>query len=219
MAALLSANVFAQRIVLLNGTDTVAAYTKDQVTKIVLEEEEHEYVDLGLPSGTLWATCNVGAKSPEEAGKTYAWGEVRPKDSYTLSNYKWYDNAQKIYTKYCNNQSYSYYDGKSELEDEDDAATQNWGQNWETPTHEQFEELTSYLNCWVQIKNKNGVLYVEIESKVNGNTMILPTSCWTKTLAINAPRNAVMYYFTSNTAGFNNSNRYLGCSIRPVKKQ
>ena len=51
--------------------------------------DNHEYVDLGLPSGTLWATCNVGANSPEEYGDYFAWGETTPKDVYDWSTYKW----------------------------------------------------------------------------------------------------------------------------------
>jgi hypothetical protein len=58
------------------------------------------YVDLGLPSGTLWATMNVGADSPEDYGDYFAWGEIQPKSSYTLENYKWYDSANGNYTKY-----------------------------------------------------------------------------------------------------------------------
>ena len=53
----------------------------------------HEYVDLGLPSGTLWATCNVGASKPEEYGNHFAWGETSPKEDYTWDTYQWYDNG------------------------------------------------------------------------------------------------------------------------------
>ena len=60
----------------------------------------HEWVDLGLPSGTKWATMNVGAESPEDYGDYFAWGETQPKATYTLDNYKWYDSETETYTKY-----------------------------------------------------------------------------------------------------------------------
>ncbi len=72
---------------------------------------DREYVDLGLPSGTLWATCNVGASSPYEAGSYFAWGETTPKQDYSWNSYKWYNTVTgKItkyckYTKYCDNSS------------------------------------------------------------------------------------------------------------------
>ena len=63
--------------------------------------DNHEYVDLGLPSGTLWATCNVGANSPEDYGDYFAWGETVPKSNYDLKTYKWYNSASDKLTKYC----------------------------------------------------------------------------------------------------------------------
>ena len=77
-------------------------------------QNNHEYVDLGLPSGTLWATCNVGANSPEEYGDYFAWGETQPKTIYSRSNYG-YSNA--------------------------DATKANWDSDWCMPTKEQWEEL------------------------------------------------------------------------------
>ena len=70
--------------------------------------KEHEWVDLGLPSGTLWATCNIGANRPEEYGDYFAWGEVSPKKAYSHDNYKWSD-----YSKY------NETDNKTELEPEE----------------------------------------------------------------------------------------------------
>ena len=65
----------------------------------------HEYVDLGLPSGKLWATCNIGASSSEENGSYFAWAETEPKEYYDWSNYKYSRNANGWpynFTKYCN---------------------------------------------------------------------------------------------------------------------
>lgn len=63
-------------------------------------QNKHEYVDLGLPSGTLWATCNVGATSPEDYGDYYAWGETSTKDTYYWTNYKYANGAHNKLTKY-----------------------------------------------------------------------------------------------------------------------
>ena len=84
--------------------------------------EEHEWVDLGLPSGTLWATCNVGANAPEEFGDYFAWGEIAPKDYYDWNTYKWCDNSGYSLTKYCTDSYYGTVDNKTELDPEDDAA-------------------------------------------------------------------------------------------------
>ena len=79
-------------------------------TMATLEVITHEYVDLGLPSGLLWATCNVGADTPEAYGDYFAWGETEPKNTYNLSTYQYangtFDDPQL--TKYCNNPSYGY---------------------------------------------------------------------------------------------------------------
>ena len=89
-----------------------------------------EYVDLGLPSGNLWAKCNLGASSPEAYGDYYAWGEVEPKQEYTKSNHKWYKEGapSQGFTKYNNE------DGKLTLEDEDDAVIQKLGNGWSSVT-------------------------------------------------------------------------------------
>lgn len=93
-------------------------------------------VDLGLPSGIKWASCNVGATTPEGYGNYYAWGEVLPKDYYDFGTYKYANNKNDYedtkLTKYCNNADYGdngFTDGKTTLDPEDDAAYINWGSN------------------------------------------------------------------------------------------
>ena len=81
-----------------------------------------------MPSGTLWATCNIGANSPEEYGDYFAWGETAPKDDYNWSNYKWCNGSATTFTKYCTKSSFGYngfVDNKTELDPEDDAAYVN----------------------------------------------------------------------------------------------
>ncbi len=138
-------------------------------------QEEHEWVDLGLPSGTLWATCNVGASAPEQYGDYFAWGETEPKDYYDWSTYKWCNGEVKL-TKYCTFSDYGYNgftDNKTELDPEDDAACINWGPSWRMPTYEQVEEL--YKTCssvWTTQNGVNGRLL----TGPNGNTMFLPAA-------------------------------------------
>ena len=138
--------------------------------------DDHEYVDLGLPSGTLWATCNVGASAPEEYGDYFAWGETEPKDYYDWSTYKWCNGIYTTLTKYCTNSDYGYNgftDGKTELDPEDDAAYVNWGSSWRMPSLEQQAEL--YENCssvWTTMNGVNGCLF----TGPNGNTIFLPAA-------------------------------------------
>ena len=133
--------------------------------------DEHEWVDLGLPSGTLWATCNLGASSPEEYGDYFAWGETEPKDYYDWNTYKWCNGSSDTLTKYCTYSTYGTVDNKTELDLEDDAAYVNWGPAWQMPSRLQIEELVT--QCTLQRSSMNGLngwLFIG----PNGNTMFLP---------------------------------------------
>ena len=138
---------------------------------------EHEYVDLGLPSGTLWATMNMGANSITDDGLMFQWGDTqgsRPNQrEWEDWNYKWYNIETNDYTKYNNT------DKKVTLDDEDDAAIASWGDGWHIPSKDQLDELvdnnytevsyeTNYLNSGV-----NGLLVTSLE---NENTIFLPCS-------------------------------------------
>lgn len=131
--------------------------------------DTHEYVDLGLPSGLLWATCNVGANSPEECGNYYAWGETQPKDYYGWENYLFYGEGEYPWitcTKYNHN-------GLTLLP-EDDPATQ-WGASWRMPTVEDWQELfDNTTNEWTTQNGVNGVLLTAL----NGNSLFLPETGW-----------------------------------------
>ena len=157
----------------LDGGQCVIPVHASAVSDVV---DNHEWVDLGLPSGTLWATCNVGASSPEEYGDYFAWGETEPKDYYDWSTYKWCNGSNKTLTKYCTESGYGYngfVDNKTELDPEDDAAYVNWGPSWRMPTPEQFQEL--YDNCtsqWTTRNSVNGFLF----TASNGKTLFLPAA-------------------------------------------
>ncbi len=137
-----------------------------------------EYVDLGLPSGLLWATCNVGATSPEEYGDYFAWGEVESKTYYDWSSdsdYKWgvinWDDSQNYgMTKY------NKTDGKTVLDPEDDAAHVNWGGDWRMPTLTEMQELFDSDNCTWEWTTQNGVYGRKVTSVSNGNSIFLPAA-------------------------------------------
>ena len=137
----------------------------------VTPPEEHEWVDLGLPSGTLWATCNIGADIPDEYGDYFAWGETEPKDYYEWSTYKWCNGRYNDITKYCMLSSYGTVDNKMDLDPEDDAAYVNWGPSWRMPTTEQQQELVE--NCtWKWTLNY--AVSGHLVTGPNGNTIFLP---------------------------------------------
>ena len=138
--------------------------------------DEHEYVDLGLPSGLLWATCNVGADSPEDYGDYFAWGEIQPKDVYNWNTYQYCMGNSTNMTKYCDNGNYGYNgftDNLTVLETDDDAATANWGAGWRMPTREEFQELLDNTTVTSTMQSGvNGSLF----TATNGNTLFLPAA-------------------------------------------
>ena len=133
---------------------------------IVRKEKYVESVDLGLPSGTIWASCNLGAESPEECGNYYAWGETEPKDCYYWDNYKFGDKD--------NLTKYNKEDGKNILDPEDDAVNAVLGGKWHIPTKEQMQELLD--NTTIKKSELNGVKGMLFTSKTNSNTLFFPHS-------------------------------------------
>lgn len=194
-----------------------------------------EYVDLGLPSGNLWAKCNLGASAPEAYGDYYAWGEVEPKQEYTKSNHKWYKEGapSQGFTKYNNE------DGKLTLEDEDDAVIQKLGNGWRTPTLADFRELTNQKYTTIEKTTLNGVAGYQITSKKNKKSIFIPCAgfknsekpqtraisddeevavCMTNLRRIdNMVFNAWTFAFQNDRIGRYGKRRPDGISVRPVK--
>ncbi len=137
------------------------------------EDETHDFVDLALPSGLLWATTNVGANRPEDIGSYFAWGETTPKSEYSWATYKYANGSETTLTKYCNDSSCGNVDYKSELEEQDDAATANWGGSWRTPRLSETQELINY--CSWTLTTQNGVSGYKVTG-ANGNSIFLPAS-------------------------------------------
>ena len=145
----------------------------DQGISTTGTENGYEWVDLGLLSGVKWATCNVGANSPEEYGDYFAWGEVEPKDEYSWSTYKWCDGRADALTKYNGQSSYGATDYKNFLDVEDDAAAVNLGGTWRTPTKMEFDEL--HGQCFWNWTTINGVDGYQVVGP-NGNSIFLPAA-------------------------------------------
>lgn len=184
-----------------------------------------EPVDLGLPSGTLWASCNVGAVSPEDYGGYYAWAETEEKSTYSWSNYKYSDaTGRKIY-KYCDGSYWGTEDNLTTIEPEDDAATVNMGKDWRIPTKAEMDEL--FKKCKWKEEKLDGVLGVRVTGP-NGNSIFLPYGgykwndkhqnpgyglYWTSTLYCAPSAYSLDILFKE----YGSSDRYAGLSIRPVR--
>ena len=188
----------------------------------------HEYVDLGL--SVKWATCNIGANSPEEYGDYYAFGEVTPKNVYSWNTYKWCNGNSNSFTKYCSNSKYGIVDNKLILDIEDDAANVNWGGSWRIPTTAELDEL--HKQCTWIWTSLNGVKGHKIVGP-NGNHIFLPASgCregnslketgyfgiyWSNTLSSSSPSYAdALSFFSSSVYRYEYDPRYYGRTIRPV---
>ncbi len=196
-------------------------------------ENGHDWVSLGLPSGTKWATCNVGATKPEEYGNYYAWGETTTKNDYSWATYK-YGSGYDALTKYNTDSNYGTVDNKTTLEASDDAATTNWGSAWRMPTDGEWTELRE--NCewkWTDSYQTTGVAGYWVTGK-NGNTIFLPAAgCrnidylvsagnsgnyWSSSLSAGYPGNAWYANFRSDSVLRYYYDRYFGLSVRPVRR-
>ena len=192
-----------------------------------------ELVDLGLSK--LWATFNLGAKSAEELGYLFAWGEVEPKDSYDSQNYKWSNGGtfEGSYTKYCNNEKYGvngYVDDLNELLPVDDVAFVSLGDGWSIPTYNDFRELLERCDKeWVEV---NGVMGLRIISRNSNNSIFIPMTMyknsssayyWSSTLynySYEYPSNAesLHLFFGESYSDYSTYGylRYNGAFVRPV---
>ncbi|MBR4841505.1 MAG: hypothetical protein IK006_00210 [Bacteroidaceae bacterium] len=196
-------------------------------------------VDLGIPFGTLWANCNLGATSPEQAGSFFAWGETSVKTEYTDKNYKFNDTQKKkTLNKYIPIIGEVNYDGKKNLEPQDDAATVLLGDEWHTPTLKDFQDL---LDCtdktWCKLNGVWGYKFTGTRKGFENNSIFIAAAgCmdyeellfedeyglyWSSTVD-NGDYNCAKILWLDNKNGNNvtvqNSikDRYNGLPIRPI---
>ena len=192
----------------------------------------HDYVDLGLPSGTLWATCNLGADTPEGYGSYFAWGETRSKSIYDWDTYKYSNGDTDSLTKYCNkaNSGHNGFTDKlTLLQTADDAATAKWGGEWRIPTAEEWMELyQNTTSVWTIQNDVNGRLF----TAQIGNTLFLPSAgyrmddqfiyvgkygnYWSCALNVAYPIRAWGFNFNSDDYGKGYSRRSSGQPVRAV---
>ena len=185
----------------------------------------YEYVDLGLPSGLKWATCNVGASSPEEYGDYFAWGETETKSVYTYDNSLTFEKTPE-YLK-----ANGYIDDEGNLTPEHDAAAANWGGSWRMPTKEQMEELVEHCEWeWTQVNGVNGAKVIG----PNGSCIFLPAAgyrygsslyldgglgnYWSSTPDDDAYDNSAyyLYFFTGSEYVGWDGIRHVGLTVRPL---
>ena len=198
------------------------------------------FVDLGLPSGTLWSTKNIGATNGNTAeswyGNYYAWGETETKTNYDWSNYKYANGGYDKLTKYCNKSNYGnnrFTDGLTQLVPEDDVATVTKSA-WRIPTKEDFDELIAgttsrWETDYKGISGLNGGVFT---SKVNGTTLFIPAAgfyyssdifnvgsyCYlcSSSLYLDDPNYAYYLNFRSDNIYMKYNNRCYGLSVRPI---
>ncbi len=194
-----------------------------------------DWVDLGLPSGTIWATRNVGATTPGGYGSYFAWGETAPKTRYYWDTYKYgYLNNEGYgrFTKYVVDASLGPVDNLRVLEPMDDAATVNWGNGWRMPTSSEWDELCrNTTSVWTTQNGVNGRLF----TGSNGKSLFLPAA-GEKTADNFYSAGNHGYYWSSSLYGYgfyaasfeftsthcpyssnDHSDRYSGHSVRPVR--
>lgn len=201
---------------------TVSAQNDSQNTNAVA-------VDLGLPSGTLWASCNIGANSPEDFGNYYSWGETEPKSSYKLEEYRHFkpgqENVMAIRRAFADL-------GKDIAGTQYDVAHVKWGEEWQMPSLGQFQELEQ--NCVWEWTSVNEVAGYKITSKTNGNSIFLPAAgskasqrtsnigvyglYWSSTLAYDGPSGGCNLLIQKGSdRRRQTSSRALGYTVRAVQ--
>ena len=199
---------------IMGGGSQTAAYT-------VCPNANHPHmIDLGLPSGTLWACCNVGANAPEDYGEYYAWGETQTKDTYSWDTYQYGKTGANLVNIGSDIAATDY-----------DAATANWGTLWCMPSSDQCNELVD--NCLSVWTTQNGV-YGRKFTGTNGGTLFLPAAgfrlrgdlsrvgsygnYWTSTLCERPQTSSMELGFDSEGEYTLPIYRCNGLSVRPVRQ-
>ena len=194
----------------------------------------HQFVDMG---GKKWAACNVGADNPWDYGDYFSWGETAPKTTYDWTTYA-FGSSDDSLTKYCTDSQYGaggFTDMLTELQLSDDAARQNWGGSWRTPTEADWTWLRENSTwTWQDDYDGTRVKGMLITSDINGNTIFLPATgyysqdklkfedygyYWSSTLSFvnyNTDADFVCFDFLGYSPTNTGSSRYHGLPVRPV---
>lgn len=204
----------------INDVNRVYFETRQEPVLLTCPDSNHPHaIDLGLPSGTKWCCCNVGASRPEDYGGYYAWGETSEKSVYSCDTYAFYDNTNDKCINIGSDISGTQYD----------VAYVRMGDPWRMPTHEQQMELMKYCTqVWTQRNGVNGILV----TGSNGGQVFLPVAgsrwdgdlsyagssgyYWSSSLGPYYDGNACGLYFGSGIWGWGSYDRGSGRSVRPV---
>ena len=192
----------------------------------------NEYVDLGLPSGLKWAKCNVGAKKETDYGDYFMWGSTTPN---TADECTWakapFNNGNSYYNADASKLMKDTVCSNGVLAKEYDAAAQIMGGGWRMPTKDELKELIdNTTNEWTQVNGVNGYKF----TGSNGNSIFIPAAgrcddgsvefvggrgdVWSSSLDVSYPDTAYHLYFVSSSYGVGEYYRYLGMSVRGVRK-
>ena len=205
--------------------------TEEDGKKVYPSVTEVQAIDLGLPSGTLWCDRNVGAKSPEDYGAFFSWGNTIPHYP-SRKNMDWGDDDEAFDYSF-DSDNYEETEGyklESDIDLAHDAARINMGEPWQMPTSEQFKEL--YDNCTRVRKTVNGVNGYLVTSKINGNSIFMPCSgygngtswysrgsdgyYWSGSL-FSATYGRHLYFYSGGVYPQSSSYRFDGIAVRAVQ--
>lgn len=232
-------NILDSSIVFIQDSKEISTHGTiyKSVNWSVLEKPElYEWVDLGLPSGLKWASCNVGAEKPEDFGLYFAWGEtqgytgITDEKQFSWSDYKLCGGSSSTLTKYNTKSSYGTVDNIKTLELVDDAAYTS-DNTCRMPTRAELEELTANTtSTWETLNGVNGRRFT---SKTNGNSIFVPAAggcgdgsvddvgsygiLWSSSLYESSSRSGQCLYFGSDYVSVYGGNRCNGFTVRAVK--
>ncbi|MBP5134514.1 MAG: hypothetical protein ILP24_01955, partial [Paludibacteraceae bacterium] len=196
----------------------------------LVEDFDERAIDLGL--SIRWASCNIGATTPEENGNFYAWGDTLTRSSFTWTNYPYSGTATNTLTKYNTRTASGVIDNRSTLIAFDDAAYINWGETWRMPTWAEWNELIT--KCTWKETTLNGVAVWQVTGP-NGNSIYLPkvgykanssvtSGCyyWSSSLntaTTNDGCNRAMYINAASRTSAKYGLRYVGMPVRAVYRR
>lgn len=200
---------------------------KSAACSVTVTMKRPQVVDLGL--SVKWASFNIGANCPEEAGDSFSWGELSPKKDSYWDRYNYCGGTYDSITKYCTMKAYGSVDNKTELDASDDAAVIYWGEGWRIPTNDEWQELEE--ECLKESVIVNGVPGLRLTSRTTGESIFLPVSVfslestgqsgyWSSSLCVGYPYMAWEMYlmyeipYVRTSRGY--TERYLPHYIRPV---
>lgn len=190
----------------------------------------HKFIDLGLPSGLLWADCNIGASTPKEFGSSFAWGEIETKTDFTWANYKFQNGSSKFSLETVFYVSkYNSLDNKKTLLAEDDVATMKWGEKCHMPTQLDMKELCEKCiwkwesgGCTVTGPNGNSI-YLPATGRLLSNEITNKGTAgyyWTRSRSVEKPAEAYHLIMYDDSRFYNSTLlRSYGIYVRAVAEK